>query len=466
MVKSTYSLMIRTLLCVVDSLSTVIAILLATYLRHNVFDSSIYTLIVILTWIGVSIHYLKTFENNFIERSTLKELQSVILFELLQLIVLIIFAYFTHLSSELSRLMIVYYMMMSIPICLLFRCIAKVVIHATYHRVNVRTETLLITDENRVDELLDNFNPGITRHINGVLEVKDNGIAYGTVNRKYLETSLELITKSLVTHAFDEVVLWLPDEDSNDILHIIEGFEDMGITCHSILDLPNIGGKTPEIRECGSYQVVTYLVTKHRKIDLALKRLIDIVGSIIGLIFCGLLFVILGPMIKLDSKGPIIYTSTRIGKNGRPFKFYKFRSMCSDADAKKKELMKQNEVNSTLMFKMEDDPRITKIGKFIRKTSLDEFPQFWNVLKGDMSLVGTRPPTLEEYAQYSEYYRRRLSMTPGITGMWQVSGRSDIKDFDEVVKLDLKYIDNWSPELDIRILFKTITEIFKHDGAR
>ena len=139
--------------------------------------------------------------------------------------------------------------------------------------------------------------------------------------------------------------------------------------------------------------------------------------------------------------------------------------MHADAEERNKELMAQNEVND-LMFKMETDPRITKVGAFIRKTSIDELPQFWNVLKGDMSLVGTRPPTVDEYQQYSYYQKRRISFRPGITGLWQISGRSDIKDFDEVVKLDLAYIDNWSLMLDIKIILKTLLVVFRGSGAR
>jgi lipopolysaccharide/colanic/teichoic acid biosynthesis glycosyltransferase len=142
---------------------------------------------------------------------------------------------------------------------------------------------------------------------------------------------------------------------------------------------------------------------------------------------------------------------------------YKFRSMYCDAEQKKAELSDQNEMDG-LMFKMEDDPRITRVGRFIRRTSLDEFPQFFNVLKGDMSLVGTRPPTVDEFTQYQSYHKRRLSVKPGITGLWQVSGRNDIRDFDEVVKLDLEYIDNWSIALDIKILLKTIGAVFSHTG--
>ena len=170
-------------------------------------------------------------------------------------------------------------------------------------------------------------------------------------------------------------------------------------------------------------------------------------------------------MIKLESPGPIFFAQKRVGRNGRIFKMYKFRSMYADAEERKKELMAQNEMNG-LMFKMEDDPRVTKVGKFIRRTSIDELPQFFDVLRGDMSLVGTRPPTVDEFRQYEGYHKRRLSMKPGMTGMWQVSGRSDIEDFEEVVKLDLEYIDNWSIGLDFKILFKTIAVVFHHGGAK
>ena len=196
-----------------------------------------------------------------------------------------------------------------------------------------------------------------------------------------------------------------------------------------------------------------------------MKRLLDLVGALVGCAFLGILAVVVGPMIKLESPGPIFFAQKRVGRNGRIFKMYKFRSMYADAEERKKELMAQNEMNG-LMFKMENDPRITKTGAFLRKTSLDEFPQFINILKGDMSLVGTRPPTLDEFAQYSPYHKKRLSFRPGLTGMWQVSGRSDITDFEEIVKLDVEYIDNWSFWLDIKILLKTFLEVFTQKGAR
>ena len=195
------------------------------------------------------------------------------------------------------------------------------------------------------------------------------------------------------------------------------------------------------------------------------KRAIDIVGAIVGLVITLIVGIVLAPFLLLESPGPLIFKQKRVGVNGRIFDFYKFRSMYADAEERKKELMAQNEVNG-LMFKMENDPRITKVGAFIRKTSIDELPQFWNVLKGDMSLVGTRPPTVDEYQQYSYYQKRRISFRPGITGLWQISGRSDIKDFDEVVKLDLAYIDNWSLMLDIKIILKTLLVVLRGNGAR
>lgn len=207
------------------------------------------------------------------------------------------------------------------------------------------------------------------------------------------------------------------------------------------------------------------------------KRLLDILGGIVGCILTGILYLLLAPRIKKESPGPVFFTQTRIGKNGKPFKLYKFRSMYLDAEERKKELMSQNRIGNGLMFKLEFDPRVignkidengnrtTGIGEFIRKYSLDEFPQFYNVLKGDMSLVGTRPPTQEEVRLYEARHRMRLATKPGITGMWQVNGRSNVLDFDEVVRLDASYINEWSIWLDLKILLKTVLVVFKKEGS-
>lgn len=199
---------------------------------------------------------------------------------------------------------------------------------------------------------------------------------------------------------------------------------------------------------------------------LFIKRLMDIAGGLIGIILTGIVSIFVVPAINMADPGPAFFAQERIGKNGRRFKIYKFRSMYMDAEERKKELMSQNEMQG-FMFKMENDPRIIKgIGKFIRDTSIDELPQFWNVLKGDMSLVGTRPPTVEEYEMYEMRHLKRMSIKPGITGMWQTSGRSDITDFEEVVRLDTQYIMNWEISLDIKLLLKTILVVFKREGSK
>ena len=185
---------------------------------------------------------------------------------------------------------------------------------------------------------------------------------------------------------------------------------------------------------------------------------------IVGIIFTAILTVILGPIIYIQSPGPIFFSQERVGKNGRKFRIYKFRSMYPDAEKRKKELMEKNKMQG-FMFKMDNDPRVTPIGRFIRKTSLDEFPQFFNILKGDMSLVGTRPPTVDEYEQYERHHKVRLAAKPGLTGMWQVSGRSDIVDFEEVVALDKKYIEEWNIGLDLKILCQTVKVVVTGKGS-
>ena len=193
------------------------------------------------------------------------------------------------------------------------------------------------------------------------------------------------------------------------------------------------------------------------------KRSLDIVGALVGLVILSLLFVPVAIAIRLDSAGPILYSQERYGLQGRPFQIWKFRSMVSNADELKASIA--NEAQG-LIFKNAKDPRVTRVGQFLRKTSLDEFPQFWNVLKGDMSLVGTRPPTADEVKHYSDRHWKRLDVRPGLTGQWQVSGRSTIKDFEEIVDLDLLYQLHWTPMHDIRLLVKTVvTLLSKRSGA-
>lgn len=273
----------------------------------------------------------------------------------------------------------------------------------------------------------------------------------------------------------DELYINVPYQTGESLAPVLREIESMGLSLH--LNIPQMEQfglgttaqgwmprlqPTLEIKPSGSYIIMEGV---HQELSGAiLKRLMDIAGSLVGLLISIPIIAVTAIPLKLESPGPLFFKQKRVGLNGRVFHIYKLRSMYIDAEERKKELMAKNKMNG-LMFKMDDDPRITKVGKVIRKLSIDELPQFFNVLKGDMSLVGTRPPTLDEYNRYESHHKRRLSMKPGITGLWQVSGRSDIQDFEEVVRLDTTYIDNWSLWLDIKILFKTVAVVFAGRGA-
>lgn len=255
------------------------------------------------------------------------------------------------------------------------------------------------------------------------------------------------------------------ERDIADIQKYVDLCIRMGVTCRVIVDIYRRRKSYSYNSSIGTYPVITYHTICMNNWEAFFKRLFDIVFSIIAIILTSPIMLVTAIAIKLDSPGPAIFKQVRVGMNGRHFKIWKFRSMHVNADEMKAQLLEQNEVKDGMMFKMKDDPRITRVGKIIRKLSIDELPQFFNVLSGSMSFVGTRPPTLDEVAKYQTDQWRRISIKPGITGMWQVSGRSNIKDFDEVVKLDVEYIDNWNLWLDIKMLFKTVGVVFRHEDS-
>lgn len=282
--------------------------------------------------------------------------------------------------------------------------------------------------------------------------------------RSYMVTESADIDEYMKRQAIDEALLSLPNSSREYISSLLKTLQSMGIVAHVAANSLGLSEEAKQVGELGNYRVLTYGTRIFTPAELFIKRMMDICGALTGLLLTGILSIFVVPAICLESPGPAIFKQIRVGKNGRKFAIYKFRSMYIDAEERKRELMEKNEMNG-LMFKIKDDPRITRTGRFIRKTSIDEFPQFLNVLKGDMSLVGTRPPTVDEFEQYEEHHKRRLSLKPGITGMWQVSGRSDIQDFEDVVRMDLEYIDNWSVWLDIKILIQTVFVVFSHKGA-
>ena len=275
----------------------------------------------------------------------------------------------------------------------------------------------------------------------------------------------------------DEVLIVLPKEIAYPNT-LIEELTLAGITVHmNLAKVVNSPGKKQFVEKIGDYTVLTTSINYVSLNELFLKRVFDIICGLLGCILTLAICIFIGPAIYIASPGPIFFSQERVGKNGKKFKMYKFRSMYLDAEERKAELMKDNKLGDGKMFKLDFDPRVignkvmpdgshkTGIGEFIRKTSLDEFPQFFNVLKGDMSIVGTRPPLISETNLYEYQHFARLAIKPGITGMWQVSGRSEIIDFDEVVKLDKYYIENWNLGLDIKILLKTVLVVVCKKGA-
>lgn len=367
-----------------------------------------------------------------------------------------------------------------------------------FSKTKLATLVGVVTTSYRAEDFVKNLSEDWSRKIKGIVlidAIEENGHykyhrpikemnedgSTTTITSENLEYVTEIGGIPIVANK-DNFIDWVRAESVDEIFinmpyaadktvtdSFIEELKSMGIVIHT--NLPNLE-KLIETNEfenftCevyAKYPFATLSVVSHNPTLLCLKRIFDFIGALAGLIVSAPVILITAIPLLIESPGPLFFKQQRVGKNGRLFNIYKLRSMYVDAEERKKELMKDNKMDG-LMFKMDDDPRITKVGKFIRKTSIDELPQFWNVLKGDMSLVGTRPPTIDEFEQYENHHKRRLSMRPGITGMWQVSGRSDITDFEEVVKLDCQYIDNWSAWLDIKILFKTVKVVLTHDGA-
>ncbi len=354
----------------------------------------------------------------------------------------------------------------------------------TYYKTHNASLVILVSDKEHAAKASDLIKKDWSRKISSIALIdEDDATAISRqdiheIDHVPVVAGRNDLTAWVCQHAIDEVFFFINDENDESVTDALQSFIKMGISVHVRLGSVSSLNHTVKAADPDYYpHIVKDVVEFADRVPMAsfdapqpklrylmLKRLMDLAGGLVGSIFAAILFIILGVIIKLDSPGPVLFAQERVGRNGRTFKIYKFRSMYADAEERKAALMQQNEMNG-LMFKMKDDPRITPVGRFIRKTSLDEFPQFLNVLKGDMSLVGTRPPTVSEVKQYSDYHKRRLAMKPGITGMWQVSGRSEIKNFEDVVKLDCSYIDNWSIGLDIKILLKTVLIVCTGQGS-
>ena len=443
----------------IRKLEILIIQLFPIYLLPFVLD--IHEHVLFLMVVHVMSYYVSDYSKNFKYRSIAEELIQTIKYELVYLLLSLVV--FPLLAPDLPYLSI-YNLLWIVEVNTLFILVLNLFIRKLWKFLSRKKKytqrILLVTTRSRVERVLQQLSAYEYGYVSAVCIVDGEQSESSNFTIVTLDNLVTYATRSVV----DQVVINLPSENFL-IADFVSQFEMMGLpVAVNIAALEFVTNSEKAIQRFGNSSVVNFSTTFYRSSDVALKRSIDIIGSLVGLIICGLVSIFLVPLIKRDG-GPAIFIQDRIGRNGRVFKFYKFRSMRVDAEEIKKDLMSQNQMQGG-MFKIENDPRITKIGHFIRKTSLDALPQFWNVLKGDMSLVGTRPPTLDEYMTYTPEQKRRLSFKPGITGLWQISGRSEIKNFDDVVKLDVAYIDGWTIWKDIEILLKTIKVVVMRDGAK
>ena len=401
----------------------------------------------------------------FFDRNNLRELYYTIRYTGILVVGLVVVLYLTQQAYEFSRLVYLIFAVTNTVITFVAHVVYKRFMLDYYRKSVNNTKMLVLTKETTAQEVLETLQQEKTWDYDiTAVALYDVDMQGDEIAGVPVVASMEDVYDVVCQMMVDEVFISLPGVPVTEIREMVQRFEEMGLVCHYRVDLFSKANPNTYVQQLAGYSVISFTLQSMDSRRMLIKRLMDIVGSLIGCVLTLLITPFVALAIKIDSPGPVFFSQTRIGKNGRRFKIWKFRSMYIDAEERKKELEAQNEIKG-LMFKMEDDPRITKVGKFIRKTSIDETPQFLNILLGDMSLVGTRPPTEDEFEQYNGYYRRRMSITPGLTGMWQVSGRSNITDFEEIVRLDTKYIDQWSLGLDLKILVKTVLVVLKHEGS-
>ena len=403
-------------------------------------------------------------KNDFISRGYFEEFRSVVCKSALFAAILAVYELLRRDAEGIQRGIYIVTVIVAIVIMYVSRLLVKAYLKS--HNESKRSSrVIMVTVKDRAKNTLSKIDEKDDWLRKIGIVIMDENMTGQDINGVPVVADIHTMMKFIKNEIVDEVYIDVTDRIRERIKPMVMELEDMGVTVHLKIEVLDVYRDfDAKLGYLGSIPVITFANRIYSWKSLFVKRCIDIVGAIVGLVFMTIAMIFVAPAIKIESKGPLFFKQKRVGKNGRYFYIYKFRSMYIDAEERKKELMAQNEMNG-LMFKMKDDPRITKVGKFIRKTSIDELPQFINVLKGDMSLVGTRPPTVGEFKQYKGHHKRRLSMKPGITGMWQAYGRNSVMDFDEVVKMDLEYIDNWSVMLDIKILFKTVVTVFTNHGT-
>lgn len=409
---------------------------------------------------------------SILQRDKWEELLRVILQVAITFLLITFYMFVTQQAVLFSRIVFGFTALFSAIFIYLGRLMWKYIIRTRMKKGMVLPWLMIVTDSMHIDDCMsavlakayNSFNIKGIAMLDKDMVGEEIAAEDGSAKSFPVLCNDDNLKKYVLSDVVDEVLIILGDEKKE--VELVSYFLEMGVTVHIGIPGKNKGYPHAAIEKMGDSVVITTCMNTASKLQLFIKRFADIVGGIFGLIITGILYLFIAPQIKAKDPGPAFFKQIRIGKNGRQFYIYKFRSMYMDAEERKKELMDQNEMDG-LIFKMENDPRILPgIGNRIRDWSLDEFPQFLNVLKGDMSLVGTRPPTLEEFEQYEPHHKMRLSFKPGLTGLWQVSGRSEITDFEEIVELDNQYIREWNLRLDAKILAKTVVVVLQRKGAK
>jgi exopolysaccharide biosynthesis polyprenyl glycosylphosphotransferase len=464
--------LISKVLFISDIFVTILSFLAAYWIRNTLFPkefSKLFALpqylqllpIIILIW-GFNLHFFRTYWSH---RTTpilweLWNLLKVVLGSGL-LLTLYIFALRCHFVS---RIFIALFLMVNF----LFLCIERGTLRMLAHHIRKRGfdyRNLLIVGTgqralNFVAKI--NENPHWGLKVVGFIDKESSLVGENRGGIEVLGT-IEGIGQILRERVIDEVIFMIPRKWIDEIEGAIHTCEELGIQVKLGVDFYNTTIGKMKIEELEEIPFLSITATKQNMGQMLAKRIFDLVLSSIAFVLLSPIFLVTAAAIKFDSSGPIIFKQKRVGLNGRTFTFYKFRSMVNNSEVLRTRMEHLNEMSGPV-FKIKNDPRLTRAGRFIRKFSIDELPQLLNVLKGDMSLVGIRPPTLEEVEKYEKWQRRRLSMKPGITCLWQVNGRNKV-DFERWMKMDLSYIDNWSLKLDFRILLKTIPAVFFAKGA-
>ena len=472
-----------------DMASLQLSYILAYMFRHGAalpYVSAVYrTLAIMLAVVDILVAVMFNTMHNVLKRGFAQEAAQTLKHVLLVFVAIMLFMFSTQSGTSYSRITIYLTALFHMILGYGVRLAWKPVVRRAW-KDGRKSAMILVADERLLPAIIEQAGVAEDVEYTGVILSNRDGTGETLLGMPVvasLDTAADYICREWVDEVFvcperlteiETQPSARPDEGGT-VAELIEACRQMAVPVHLRLPISNIGGKT-FIEKIGGYNVLTMATNYATPMQLAMKRAMDILGGLAGSLGALVVIAVVGPKIKRESPGPILFRQTRIGKNGKRFQMLKIRSMYMDAEERKAELMRQNRVSDGMMFKLDWDPRIignkivdgkrvTGIGEKIRSASWDEWPQFFNVLRGQMSLVGTRPPTVDEWEKYKYHHRARLATKPGLTGLWQVSGRSRITDFEEVVKLDTEYINHWSIGQDIRILLKTVRAVLTKDGA-